>query len=118
VDEILTLEDGRGHVQLEFKDLKSSTTFTAVVRMRVANNLPNGTIINGFMGFGWKDEQIPDGHEEKAPGKKIKSNSVGKVWITLDTSGLDPGSYQLIIEGQRSQLKAIPTLVIDPPTEG
>ncbi len=59
---------------------------------------------------------FPDGHEEKAPGKKIKSNSVGKVWITLDTSGLDPGSYQLIIEEQRSQLKAIPTLVIDPPT--
>jgi hypothetical protein len=155
---------------------KESSRF-AVLYMRVADYLPNSTVINMWAGYDWEDTEgnyaldqqtnaapvIVWDHNETSdyvwmtvdhfqapvgttfhffsdrflPGEKVQSwlkspgeqpaqrlgeaytgdaDPNGRIHVHLSTHGRAPGSYELILRGERSDLEAVQPFTILPPS--
>lgn len=157
-------------ITLMFRNLERGKVITADVSLRVANDLPNGTVINMWARYQWGDGtsgendkmsnaaplvvadspvsapwtwmvvdpprgtaqsqfgffsdrflpqepvvfwlNTPDG--PRAMDKIGTVDLNGRLWFDYGAAGLQPGSYQMVAYGKRSEIIAVVTFIVDP----
>lgn len=158
------------YIKVRFAKLEKNRERTATLYMQVADNLPDGTVINMWAGYSWDaddgaasarssnaapvlvgdtnqtsawvwmmvtpvqapvgtthtffsdrfmpSEQVfvwlntPDGPQ--GLDFSVDADTHGRVQIGYASSALTPGTYQMVAQGERSQLTAVTTFIVTP----
>ncbi len=160
-----------GYIRLEFAIVGKDKTHSATMRVRVAEHIPPGTVINMWAGYEWKDgdryaqENMSNAapvlvgdavitspwvwmggepfegeqgttfsfsSDRFVPGERIKvwvqswrgierkqsldsrADGQGRFWIHMPAADMLPGYYQIIVQGERSELMAGKVFVVKP----
>jgi hypothetical protein len=78
---------GRDFVGITFGDVGGRQTRTATVRMRVAEHLPQGTVINMWAGYGWDDGGGGDSDRSANAAPLVVTDtdvSSGATWMQVE----------------------------------
>ncbi len=157
------------YLTMSFEDVDGNSTRTATIRMLVAEQLPAGSVIYMWAGYGWDDDngggegysanaapvvvaeqpvnsgaawlsvdpQVgPPGtiysffSDRFAPGERFSTtlntpqgtqpldlqghaDDLGRAWIVFDSTGLVPGSYELVVRSERTEQIAVASFFVE-----